>query len=291
MASQDRDYVLPAEEYYGDQFVADQVKKYKERQRNHWGERMGAVLRMVDEVAPEPSDVLDLACGIGAFSIAAARRGHRVVGLDYSETALRAARKLAEEEGASCRFVHGDATKLPFEDASFDLVIASDIIEHLFDPPLLRMFQECHRVLRPGGAFVIHTTPTRYLYLMSVLRAAPLVPFAWLPQPQLDRLIELYEKYPFNALHKVLKGDTWVNLTAARGHCNCPEYGHLRDLLEAAGFSMQEYRADDAPSDLESSRRYRLLARIFRNSRHMRGHIWGIGRKRQSIRPLSSNVG
>lgn len=279
-ASQDRDYVLPADEYYGDGFVADQVRKYKERHANHWEERMGTVLGMVDAVAPRPSDVLDLACGIGAFTIAAAKRGHRVVGLDYSETALRAARRLAEEEGAACRFVHGDATKLPFEDASFDLVIASDIIEHLFDPPLLRMFQECHRVLRPGGAFVLHTTPTRYLHLMSPLRAAPLVPFAWLPQPQLDRLVELYERYPFSAVYKLAKGDTWVNLTAKRGHCNCPEFGHLRDLLQTAGFTLEEYRAADAPTDLDASRRYRLLARIFRNSRHLRGHIWGIARKR-----------
>jgi ubiquinone/menaquinone biosynthesis C-methylase UbiE len=279
-ASRERDYVLPADDYYGDQFVTDQVRKYKERHRNHWGERMGTVLGMVDAVAPGPSDVLDLACGIGAFTIAAAKRGHRVIGLDYSETALAAARKLAEEEGASCRFVHGDATKLPFEDGAFDLVIASDIIEHLFDPPLLRMFQECHRVLRSGGAFVIHTTPTRYLHLLSLLRAGPLLPFAWLPQAPLDRLIELYERYPFNAVYKVMKGDTWLNLTATRGHCNCPEYGHLRDLLEQAGFSMEDYRADDAPSDLAASRQYRLLARIFRNSRHLRGHIWGIGRKR-----------
>jgi len=279
-ASQTRDYVLPADEYYGDQFVADQVRKYKERHENHWGERMGTVLRMVDAVAPRPSDVLDLACGIGAFTIAAAQRGHRVVGLDYSETALRAARKLAAEEGASCEFVHGDATKMPFEDASFDVVIASDIIEHLFDPPLARMFSECHRVLRKGGAFVIHTTPTRYLYLMSLLRAAPLVPFAWLPQPQLDRLIELYERYPFNAAYRMVKGDTWANLSATRGHCNCPEFGHLRDMLADAGFTMEEYRADDTPADLDASRSYRILARIFRNSRHMRGHIWGICRKR-----------
>jgi ubiquinone/menaquinone biosynthesis C-methylase UbiE len=279
MESAARDYVLPADEYYGDEFVTSQVKKYKERHKNHWGERMGSVLRMVDRVAPGPSDVLDLACGIGAFTIAAAERGHRVVGLDYSETALKAAEKLAVEEGVKCRFVHGDATKLPFEDGSFDVVIASDIIEHLFDPPLFRMFQECHRVLRKGGAFIIHTTPTRYLYLMSPLRALPLLPFAWLPQKPLDRLIELYEKYPFTEVYRRVYGKTWLEISATRGHCNCPEMGHLREMLEDAGFTMEEYRAADAPADLKSSRNYRVLARIFRNSQHMRGHIWGICRK------------
>jgi ubiquinone/menaquinone biosynthesis C-methylase UbiE len=278
-ASAARDYMAPPDEHYGDHFVTDQVTKYKERHRNSHGERMDVVLRMVDEVAPRPSDVLDLACGIGAFTIAAAQRGHRVIGVDYSEAALVAARKLAAEEGVQCDFVHGDATKMPFADASFDVIIASDIIEHLFDPPLVRMFQECHRVLRKGGALVIHTTPTRYLHLMSVMRAAPLVPFAWLPQPQLDRLIELYERYPFSAVYKALKGDTWVNLTAKRGHCNCPEAGHLKDLLEGAGFTLEQYRAADSSADLQQSRRYRLLAHLFRNSRHLRGHIWGICRK------------
>lgn len=278
-SSQDRDYVLSAEQYYGDEFVADQVKKYKERDKNHWTERMGTVLKMFDFVAPKPSDVLDLACGIGAFTIAAAQRGHNVIGLDYSQTALAAARRLAADEGVKCEFVHGDATKLPFEDGSFDVIIASDIIEHLFDPPLQRMFGECHRVLRKGGAFVIHTTPTRYLHLMSVMRALPLIPFAWLPQKPLDRLIELYERYPFSAVYKAMKGDTWVNLTAKRGHCNCPEYDHLCEMLRSAGFSLEQFRAADAPADLAKSRRYRALARIFRNSQHMRGHIWGIARK------------
>lgn len=278
-ASEGRDYVLPADEYYGDQFVTDQVRKYKERGQNHWNERMGKVLHMVEDSAKGPSDVLDLACGIGAFTIAAAKKGHRVTGLDYSETALKAAENLAREEGANCKFIHGDATKLPFEDGSFDVVIASDIIEHLFDPPLLRMFQECFRVLRKGGAFVFHTTPTRYLYLMSPLRALPLLPFAWLSQPKLDRIVELYERYPFTAVYKAVYGDTWVNITAKRGHCNCPEADHLHDMLESAGFTLDRYEAADAPTDLAGSRSYKILAKIFKNSQHLRGHIWGLARK------------
>jgi SAM-dependent methyltransferase len=89
--------------------------------------------------------VLDLGCRTGAVS----RHflpGNAVVGLDVDRTALRRAAALGLET------VVGDAEdELPFPSASFDVVVAGELLEHLRDPEAV--VAEATRVLRPGGVF------------------------------------------------------------------------------------------------------------------------------------------
>jgi SAM-dependent methyltransferase len=90
--------------------------------------------------------VLDLGCRYGALTRAYAE-GNEVVGMDVDRTALAEAAKL----GIETRW--GDVEEpLPFEDTSFDVVVAGELIEHLRDPD--RLVAEVRRVLRPGGTFV-----------------------------------------------------------------------------------------------------------------------------------------
>lgn len=92
--------------------------------------------------------VLDLACGTGDLTFAAAARGARVIGLDITEQMVR----LAKEKGDRPRFVIGDIMALPFPDASFDVVTTGYGIRNVPElPPALR---EIARVLRPGGALL-----------------------------------------------------------------------------------------------------------------------------------------
>jgi len=72
----------------------------------------------------------------------------RVVGLDYDLPSLRDNVTVP----LRCR---GDIALLPFPDASFDLVTANMVMEHLDDPA--QEFREIHRVLRPGGRLLFHT--------------------------------------------------------------------------------------------------------------------------------------
>jgi SAM-dependent methyltransferase len=105
--------------------------------------------------------VLDLGAGAGRHSFALLRKGADVVALDYSMAEMEsvagmfAAMREAGEvpESASCLAVRGDAYRLPFPDASFDKVIAAEVLEHLPDDE--RAFAELDRVLKPGGALAV----------------------------------------------------------------------------------------------------------------------------------------
>ena len=101
--------------------------------------------------------LLDVATGPGYVAAIAAERGAGVVGLDFSETMLAFARSRAPDVD----FVQGDATALPFEDATFDAVTVAFLLLHLGTPE--RAVGEAARVLRPGGraAFSVWDVPAR----------------------------------------------------------------------------------------------------------------------------------
>jgi len=110
-----------------------------------------AVLRAADEVSGQ--DVLDVGCGDGLYTVALARRGARVFGLDRSLPALRSATRKADEVGVRMRLAAGDAIRLPFADTSFELVVAVTVLCFVSSPE--NAIREVERVLRPGGRFVL----------------------------------------------------------------------------------------------------------------------------------------
>src|SRR2546422_4554883 len=97
--------------------------------------------------------VLDLGCRDGALTQAYAG-GNEIVGADADREALAEAQKL----GIETRWADLDEP-LPFEDASFDVVVAGELLEHLRDPR--RLVDEARRVLRPAGTFVA-SVPNAY---------------------------------------------------------------------------------------------------------------------------------
>jgi len=78
----------------------------------------------------------------------------KVVGVDYSESQVRAASRRRDSIAAdNCKFIYGDAMDLPFEDSMFDLVVSSGSIKYW--PDMKRGLKEIHRVLVTGGkAFI-----------------------------------------------------------------------------------------------------------------------------------------
>jgi SAM-dependent methyltransferase len=94
---------------------------------------------------------LDLGCGVGWATNLALRRGKVAhgVGLDFSARALRSAQRFTPEGS----WVHGDGTRLPFADASFDRAFSFGSLEHF--PNVREGFAELHRVLKPDSLAVV----------------------------------------------------------------------------------------------------------------------------------------
>jgi ubiquinone/menaquinone biosynthesis C-methylase UbiE len=102
--------------------------------------------------------VLDNGCGPGGTALSLAEETAFVVGLDLDARFRDAGVRLAKEKGIrNASFVQGDGSRLPFPDASFDLVLSHSVIEHVVDAE--GYFRECSRVLRPGGALYLSTSP------------------------------------------------------------------------------------------------------------------------------------
>ncbi|WP_244099308.1 glycoside hydrolase family 99-like domain-containing protein [Burkholderia gladioli] len=105
--------------------------------------------------------VLDIACGEGYGSYALSRAAALVTGVDISEEAVQHARAAYGHRADNLDFVVGSAADIPLDDASFDIVVSFETIEHHDQHEA--MIREIKRVLRPGGLVVI-SSPNKHEY-------------------------------------------------------------------------------------------------------------------------------
>jgi SAM-dependent methyltransferase len=112
----------------------------------------------VQAVDPRPGQhVLDVACGSGNTAIVAARRYCEVTGIDFAPNLIERARARAAADGVEATFIVADAQDLPFDDASFDVVLS--VMGVMFAPDQEKAAAELLRVCRPGGKIGIAAWP------------------------------------------------------------------------------------------------------------------------------------
>lgn len=135
--------------------------------------------RLVDACGIRPGDrVLDVAAGTGNASIPAAQHGAQVTASDLTPELLQAGAARPEAAGLAVEWVRADAEALPFDDASFDVVMSS--IGVMFAPHHQQAADELARVCRPGGKVgLLCWTPQG---MLGALFAA-MKPFAPPPPP------------------------------------------------------------------------------------------------------------
>src|SRR5690349_23916952 len=144
----------------------------KARQQKTWASGDYAVVAsrivLVSELLADAADlkagweVLDVACGNGNATLAAARSGTYALGIDYVPELLEGGRARAVAEGLDVEFRLGDAENLPVADASFDAVLS--VFGVMFAPDHQRAGGEIIRAARPGGTVALASwTPDGFI--------------------------------------------------------------------------------------------------------------------------------
>ena len=150
------------QEHYGEEYYEPHVRRYVARTR-FTRHRLNNVFGLTGDLAGRT--VLDVGCGMGTFSIEAARAGANAIGVDPALAALRTARALAARMSAfRTHFLAADAASLPLPAESVDIVICADLTEHLDDDTLDAVVREAARVLRRGGVFALYTPSPTHLF-------------------------------------------------------------------------------------------------------------------------------
>ena len=179
----------------------------KDRQRAAWSAGnyavVGTTLQIVGENLCEALDlragarVLDVAAGNGNATLAAARRWCDVTSTDYVFSLLESGRARAEAEGHAIHFQEADAERLPFPDASFDVVMSTFGV--MFTPNQNKAASELLRVCKPGGKIgLANWTPESFIGQLFKTIGKYVPPAAGVPSPALwgtnARLEELFGK-------------------------------------------------------------------------------------------------
>lgn len=183
--------------------------------------RFGEVNREV----PSASRVLDIGTAWGFNVMALARMGHDPIGVDLVIDQFAVGRTIAEANNVAFPVLGGDASVLPFPDASFDAVTMVETFEHIYIEDRPAALSECHRVLRPGGVLVLST-------------------------PNHASVVERFKR--FTGRHRWLRrqlpsmcypdeGTSRKDYHPYRYHRPLPD-SEIGALLEAAGFSVERAR-------------------------------------------------
>jgi SAM-dependent methyltransferase len=134
------------------------------------------------DIAPN-SQMLDVACGSGQLALMAAKDGMEVTGVDIASILVERARARAQAEGLKARFEEADAEALPFDDASFDVVVS--LIGAMFAPRPDHVAKELLRVCVPGGTIAMaNWTPQGFVGQMFKCVAKFIAP-SGMPSPVL----------------------------------------------------------------------------------------------------------
>jgi len=103
-----------------------------------------------------PGRALDLGCGTGTNSLYLARHGWQVVAVDFARTAIRKARRKAQQAGVSVDFRAADVTRLDFLEPPFDLALDIGCFHTLDAEGRSRYRDQLCRLLRPGARFMLY---------------------------------------------------------------------------------------------------------------------------------------
>ena len=194
-----------------------EFNKYKKRGAYHWEQDSGRLMKGNAFVSARYSncveimrhacgglkgkEILDLGCGDGVLTYKFVESGAICSGVDLSKIAIECARREHYLRNSMAEFKCASVYDTGYKNNSFDIVVCSDVIEHLKYPQ--KLLEEIKRILKPGGKALI-STPIRFtekpLDLMHVVE--------WYPEEFREMVESVFKKYEWTFSHPLF----WLEL-------------------------------------------------------------------------------
>lgn len=209
------------------------------------------ILKMLKPVMPNFNGkrVLEVGCGLGVFCMKIAQQNGQVVGFDVSKNALLKAKELSTEFNVKDRteFIEGDARYLPFVSNSQDLIVCSEVLEHIDNPELA--FHEFARLAEQSGHVCI-TVPNLFSSLFFEI-----IFFKLMGQPKFVQRFLYVEKEHIFHYYKVkrLVNSERLSFVDVRG----VDYVHIPPKI--SGFLKINKLIDLVSSKLETKKAWRYF--------------------------------
>ncbi len=182
------------------------------------------------------ASILDVGCGNGIISMHLGRLGYNVVGVELSDEALKVA--IENNNLSNVEFRKENAENLRIEGLSFDVVICSEVLEHLYEPE--NLLQPLHGLLNKNGIFIV-TVPN------GVGPRELLVTRPYISMRKIPLLLKL-----INSFKKILgyQGTTIQSSASDLDHVQFFTRRALRKLAEKTSFRIILFKASNFIDDV-----------------------------------------
>lgn len=176
---------------------------YDEKEKYLNSFEQGQLLPLLGDVSNKK--ILDVGAGTGRLSVKLAKLGANITALDVSDKMLEKIKKTRNQE---IKIIIGDAEAMPFEDETFDIVVAAFLIVHLKDPT--KFFDEVYRVLKDGGIFVVTNINQKDSPLVKTKEGEILID-SYYHRPK--KIREILEQLAFGVEKEIFvkEKEVWIN--------------------------------------------------------------------------------